>query len=346
MKFRLLRDAIFIEVYHRLKVPILLFIALISSSTLVYWYITEYTNSLFDCFYMTMITVTTIGYGEVINMGNQPEARFFTVFVAISGIILATYTFTSVVAIMVEGRINKRYKYLTLMNAVNDLKNHYIICGAGRIGTGIANEMLHTRRPFVIIERDASRVSDMATAHPHWLIIEGEAADDDTLQKAGINRCAGVFAATNDDNTNLVISLSAKQLNEEARVVSMCKDMSYITKITKAGADKVISPYQIGGLRMASEMLRPTVTSFLDDMLRDSERNYRFEEFTVPQRFIGSSISDLDLGRFENSNFLAVRKRSGDAIYRPQNSYIFTQGDVLIVITNPQEREQIEQLFL
>lgn len=313
---------------------------------MVYWYITGYTNTLFDCFYMTMITVTTIGYGEVINMGNQPEVRMFTVFVAIAGIILATYTFTNFVAIMVDGRINKRYKYLTLMNAVNDLKGHYIICGAGRIGTGIANELLQTRRPFVIIERDATRVSDTATVRPDWLIIEGEAADDDTLQKAGIKHCAGVFAATNDDNTNLVISLSAKQLNNSARVVSMCKDTSYITKITKAGADKVISPYQIGGLRMASEMLRPTVTSFLDDMLRDSDHNYRFEEFTIQQRFVGSTIAVLNLDRFENSNFLAVRKRGGDAIYRPDNNYIFEEGDVFIVITNPHERQQIEQLFV
>lgn len=345
MKFKLLRDAIFIEVFHRLRVPMLLFFALVSFSTLFYWYITNYTNTLFDCFYMTMITVTTVGYAEVINMGQQPEVRMFTVFVAISGIILATYTFTNVVAIMVDGRINKRYKHLTLMNAVNDLKEHYIICGAGRIGTGIACELLQTRRSFVIIERDSARVADMASQHPTWLVMEGEAADDDTLLRAGINRCAGVFAATNDDNTNLVISLSAKQLNDDARVISMCKDTSYITKITKAGADKVISPYQIGGLRMASEMLRPTVTSFLDDMLRDSERNYRFEEFTIPLRFIGSSISELDLDRFENSNFLAVRKLNGDAIYRPQSSYTFAQGDVLIIITNPQEREQIEQLF-
>lgn len=346
MKFRLIRDAIFYEVYQRLKLPLLAFVLLISFATFFYWYITGYSYTLTNCFYMTMITVTTIGYAEIIDMANLPEARMFTVFLAVSGIILATYTFTTLVAIMVEGRINKRYKYLTLMTAVDDLKKHYIICGAGRIGTGIANEMLLTHRTFVIIERDAQRHKEVVEAHPDWLVIEGEAADDDILLKAGINRCMGVFAATNDDNSNLVISLSAKQLNADARVVSMCKDTSYINKITKAGADKVISPYQIGGLRMASEMLRPTVTSFLDDMLRDSDHNYRFEEFTIPERFVGRTLSDLELEKFENSNFLAVRKIDGAAVYQPQFNYVFCNGDVFIVITNPHDRKKLEEMFV
>jgi len=295
---------------------------------------------------MTMITVTTIGYGEVINVSAYPFARLFTLFVAVGGIILATYTFTNLVAVMVEGRINKRYKHLTLMNAVNDLRKHYIICGAGRIGTGIANEMLLTRRGFVIIERDAQRHKEIIDNHPDWLVIEGEAADDDVLLKAGIANCSGVFAATNDDNTNLVISLSAKQLNADARVISMCKDTSYIHKITKAGADKVISPYQIGGLRMASEMLRPTVTSFLDDMLRDSDHNYRFEEFTIPNRFVGRTLAELGLEKFENANFLAVRKTGGEAVYKPRFDYVFCPGDVFIVIINPNDRQRLEEVFV
>ena len=294
---------------------------------------------------MTMITITTIGYAEIIDMSHLPEARLFTVFIALAGIALATYTISSVIAVFIDGRINKTYRYLQTMNTIEQLDKHYIICGLGRIGTSIVSEMVLTKRPFVIIERDAARVKEIQEQQPNWLIIEGEAADDDVLTKAGVLYCAGIFAATYDDNTNLVISLSAKQLNPDARVVSMCKDNSYINKITKAGADKVISPYHIGGLRMASEMVRPTVTSFLDDMLRDNGVNYRFEEFALPTRFIGRTVRELNIDRFEDSNFLALRKSSGNAIYKPSADYVFQEGDVFIVITNPQERQHIEQLF-
>lgn len=345
MKFRLLRDAVFIEVSNRLKVPFVAFTLLISASTFFYRYITNYTYSVIDCFYMTMITITTIGYGEIVDLSHSPEGRLYTVFLALAGIALATYTISSVIAVFVDGRINKTYKYLQTMNTIAELNDHFIICGLGRIGNSIVTEMELTKRAFVIIERDADRVKSIQEEHKQWLVIEGEAADDDVLTKAGILYCAGVFAATNDDNTNLVISLSAKQLNPKARVVSMCKDNSYINKITKAGADKVISPYHIGGLRMASEMVRPTVTSFLDDMLRDNGVNYRFEEFALPKRFIGKTVAELNIDEFEDSNFLALRKSSGTAIYKPSGEYVFQEGDVFIVITNPQERHRIEQLF-
>lgn len=345
MKFRLLRDAIVFEVYQRLKTPLLGFVVLVGASTYFYWYIADFKYTLFDCFYMTMITITTIGYSEVVDLSHLPAGRLYTVFLAVAGIALATYTISSVIAVFVDGRINKTYRHLKTMNSIQSLKNHYIICGLGRIGTSIVTELATTNRPFVVIERDINRAQEAQKLQPGWLIIEGEAADDDVLKSAGIALCEGVFAATNDDNTNLVISLSAKQLNPAARVISMCKDSSYIHKITKAGADKVISPYHIGGLRMAAEMVRPTVTSFLDDMLRDSGNNYRFEEFEVPARFIGASLGSLNLERFANSAFLAVRKAAGNSIFKPAPSFVFEQGDVLIIITNPTERKLIEQML-
>ena len=345
MNFRLIRNVIVFEVYQRLKYPMLAFLVLVVFSTFFYRYISGYAYSVVDCFYMTMITITTIGYGEIVDMSYLPIGRLYTVVLAVSGIALATYTISSIIALFVDGRILKTYRYLQTMNTIEQLNKHYIICGLGRIGSSIAAEMVLTLRPFVVIERDGARVREVEIQHPDWLVIEGEAADDDTLAKAGISRSMGVFAATNDDNTNLVISLSAKQLNPDARVISMCKDHSYINKITKAGADKVISPYLIGGLRMASEMVRPTVTSFLDDMLRDNGVNYRFEEFALPSRFIGSTLASLNIDAFKDSNFLALRKSSGQAIYKPQPDYIFQPGDVFVVITNPNERHRIEQLF-
>jgi voltage-gated potassium channel len=345
MNFRLLRDAVLIEVSKRLKVPFIAFTILISISTYFYYYISNYQYTIVDCFYMTMITITTIGYAEVVDLSQLPIGRLYTVFLALSGIALATYTISSVIAVFVDGRINTTFKHLQTMNTIQKLNGHFVICGFGRIGSSIVAEMELTKRPFVIIERDAQRVNAILHEHPKWLIFEGEAADDEVLTKAGILHCAGVFAATNDDNTNLVISLSAKQLNPKARVVSMCKDNSYINKITKAGADKVISPYHIGGLRMAAEMIRPTVTSFLDDMLRDDGLNYRFEEFFLPKHFIGQSVALLKIEDYKHSNFLALRKSSGAAIYKPGPDYIFQDGDVFIVITNPQERHRIEQLF-
>ena len=172
------------------------------------------------------------------------------------------------------------------------------------------------------------------------VFIEGDATDSNTLLRAGIDKASGLFAVTGDDNQNLVVSLTAKQLNPKLRVVARCNDTRNSQRMKKAGADAVVSPSAIGGLRMASEMVRPTVVSFLDIMLRDREKNLRVEELPVPESFVGRPISALNLKRFSHALLLAVR--TGDNwVYNPSESYAIAQKNTLVFMTTPEGRDEL-----
>jgi voltage-gated potassium channel len=196
----------------------------------------------------------------------------------------------------------------------------------------------------VIVDISKAEIQNLLETFPEEIFIEGDATDSDVLSEAGIADAKGLFAVTGDDNQNLVISLTAKQLNPLIRVVASCKDLKNVEKIKKAGADAVVSPTFIGGLRMASEMVRSTVVSFLDTMLRDKEMNLRIEEIAVPATFAGKDVSELDLGKYRHVLLLAV-KTEGDWIYNPREDYTIQLGDTLIFMTTPEERTELEKVF-
>jgi voltage-gated potassium channel len=162
--------------------------------------------------------------------------------------------------------------------------------------------------------------------------------------KAGIEKARGLFAVTGDDNQNLVVSLTAKQLNPNLRVVARCNEIKNSQKMKKAGADAIVSPTSIGGLRMASEMVRPAVVSFLDTMLRDREKNLRIEELPVPRSFTGKSLSALNLKRHPHVMLLAV-KTGEDWVYRPSENYVIAPESTLVFVTTPEEREELAGLL-
>ena len=227
-------------------------------------------------------------------------------------------------------------------NKIQKSQGHYIICGVGGVATHIINELCDTKRQVVLIDIDSATLEKAANGHREALFIIGDATDNSILIKAGIERAAGIFATTNDDNQNLVISLTAKQLNRNVRVVAGCNDIKNQDKLKKAGADAVVSPTHIGGLRMSSEMVRPTVVSFLDIMLRDLSAQLRVEEIKISDKYLGKEIIDLNLKRFPSTLLLAVRS-DGKWIYNPVANYVIKSGDTLILMTNPQERCTLEE---
>jgi voltage-gated potassium channel len=162
--------------------------------------------------------------------------------------------------------------------------------------------------------------------------------------KAGIEKAKGLFAVTGDDNQNLVVSLTAKQLNPNLRVVARCNEIKNSEKMKKAGADAIVSPTAIGGLRMASEMVRPTVVSFLDIMLRDREKSLRVEELPVPDSFVGKPVSALNLKRHADALLLAV-KTGEDWVYNPSENYVITAENTLVFMTTPEGREGLARFL-
>jgi len=310
--------------------------------TVGYHYIGGPDYSWVDCFYMTFITVATIGFGEVVDLSHSPAGRLFTVFVAVAGIGTMTYMLSTFTAFILEGDINQVWRRQKMQNRIQKLRDHYIVCGVGRVGSNVAHELVTTGRHCVVVDTELQHIENYQARHPEQLFLHGDATDNDVLNAAGIMHARGVFAVASDDSQNLVISLSAKQLNPKLRVVARCHDVKNVEKTRRAGADEIVSPDFTGGLRIVSAMVRPNVVSFLDDMLK-SDDNLRMEEIIVPAGFSGKSLSML---YFASNDYivLAVRQ-TGQWLFNPSVQHVVQEGDVLMVMTTPHGRTRLEKII-
>jgi voltage-gated potassium channel len=228
------------------------------------------------------------------------------------------------------------------MRTIAELKDHYIVCGIGRVGSYVADELIATDRAFVVVEASGEAITAHEERTGHELVVHGDAADDAVLERAGVARCAGVFAVTGDDSRNLVVSMSARALQPEARIVARVHDRRNVDKTLRAGADEIVSPDFTGGMRIASAMLRPHAVNFMDMMLRTSE-NFRVEEVDVPASFPGCEAQALGRGR----DFLLVAIRGSDGAwnFNPLPGDRVEGGCALVAIVTPGGRRKIEALF-
>jgi voltage-gated potassium channel len=295
--------------------------------------------SLLDCFYMTFITIATIGFGEIVDLSNHPGGRLFTVFIGFAGIGAMTYLTSTVTAFLIEGRINDALWRRRMDKHIHKLKNHYIICGIGRVGRNVAQELAATGRTYVVIDEDMRSVEVHLEKHPEQVYIHGDASDDDVLQKAHIETAAGVFAVTGDDSKNLVISLTAKQLNPAVRVVARCHEIRNSDKLRKAGADAIVSPDFTGGLRIASAMIRPHVVTFLDRMLK-SDENLRVEEVIVPSGFNSRSLAELEVP--DRNHILLALRENDHWVFNPDRTHVMRAGMTLVIMATPEGRKAVE----
>jgi voltage-gated potassium channel len=294
--------------------------------------------SLIDGLYMTFITVTTIGYGEIIDMTGNPAGRIFTMLVAFAGIGTWTYLFSTITAFTLETNLNHAYRRLRMERKIATLSGHYIVCGIGRVGSYIADELLKTEREFVVIDVNEATIKTHCERTGHQLYLLGDGSDDDMLLRAGVKRCKGVFAVSGDDSKNLVVSLSARQLNPSARIVARVHDPRNADKTRRAGADEIVSPDFTGGMRLASAMLRPHAVNFMDIMLR-TDNNLRVEEVVVPDHFVARNISSLG----KSHDWLLVAVRCGEIWhFNPAPDFRIEAGNALIAIVSPDGRRALE----
>jgi voltage-gated potassium channel len=298
--------------------------------------------SLFDCFYMTFITISTIGFGEVIDISHDTGGRVFTVFIAVIGIGAFLNLFSTTTAFILEGDMNEAFRRRRMHKVIDRLRKHYIICGVGRVGGNVALEMAATEREFVAIDEDENAVKRFEEKYPDHLYLHGDGGDDDVLVAAGIMHAAGVFAVTGDDNRNIVIALTAKQLNPGVRVVARCHEVRNIEKARKAGADATVSPDFTGGLRIASAMVRPAVVTFMDEMLK-SHDNLCVEEVKVPDGFSARRLASIG-PQSRDFQFVAVREK-GDWQFNPDPEFQVRAGQTLVVMANPNGRRSLEKLL-
>jgi len=320
-----------------------LFIVIVTG-TWGYWLIGEKQYSLVDCLYMTVITISTIGFTEVVDLSGNAAGRIFTMLLAFSGAGILAYTLSNFTAFIVEGDLKEAFRRRKMEKVVSKYKNHFIVCGAGKVGFYIAQELFATKRRQVLIDTDQNKIEEVMGTFSDLPYFIGDATDNNILLKAGIKEAQGVFAATGDDNHNLVISLTARQLNPRVRVVARCRELGNSEKMKRAGADAVVSATFIGGLRMASEMVRPEVVSFLDIMLRDKEKNLRIEEIRASASLTGKRVSDLGLKKFHQTLLLAIRTAKG-WVYNPPDDYTLMPDSTLIFLGSPEDREKLEKML-
>ncbi len=302
--------------------------------------------SLLDSLYMTVITLSTVGYEEVVDLSTNPAARIFvTVFIVIC---LGTIAFavSSITSFIVEGELKNVLGRKRMEKEIAKLKDHYIVCGTDETAQTIIQELILTKKKFVVIEPSKEKI-DKLSAEENILFINGDPIEDDVLLSAGIEKARGILLSLPTDEANLFVTLTARSLNPRIRIVTKGIDLKSHKKMVKAGSDSVISPTFIGGMRMVSEMIRPAVATFLDMMLREREKVLRFEEVTVGEEssLIGKTIKEARLEERTNALLVAIRRDDKkDYEFNPSRETAIQKNDTLILIATPDMVKELEKL--
>jgi voltage-gated potassium channel len=298
--------------------------------------------TLFDGLYMAFITIATIGYAETIDLAQSPVGRAFTIAFGFTGIATTWYIFSQLTAFIVEGEINVALRRRRMLKRIAGMSGHYIVCGVGRVGSNVARELLATEREFVIIDTSQAHIDAFRERNPSIVFLHGDAAEDAMLRDAAVERAVGVFAVVGDDSRNLVITLSAKSLNPKVRVVARCHDIAWMDKMKKVGADAIVSPDFTGGMRIAAAMIRPTVVTFLDEMLR-SDKALRVEEVRVGERHAGQTLGVIE---HRGSDHIVLAVRSGAQwTFNPPSDFALKGGEMVVVVSTPHGRKALEERF-
>jgi voltage-gated potassium channel len=303
--------------------------------------------------YMAVITLAGVGYGEIIDTSHNPALRIFNMFVVLFGVTITVYVFSVVTAFLVEGEITNIFWRRKMQKKIGELKNHYIICGLGDTGRFAVDELQKTGTDFVVIEGNVEVIKKFREHHhaagteDNVLVVSGDATDEEILDQAGIDRARGLIAALSSDKDNLVIIVMARQSRDDLRIVARYTDPKFADRMLKAGANSTVSPNRIGGLRLASEALRPHVVGFLDLMLREQSRTLRIEDLEVNagSPWIGQTIAELRMHQRYNLLVMAVKNVLGDNkfIANPTDNLRITTGSVLIAMGDVNDIKRARQ---
>lgn len=322
----------------RLALPLALVAVVGIISTVGYWILWRpYGASWIEAAYMTFITMTTVGYGEVYPL--SPMGRVFTMITGFAGIASLFYVFGVFMDYLVEMGTSGERRKRQMEKLAAAMSGHVILVGLGRVGHQAAEELTQGREPFVVIESDPERVA-WALEHG-YTVIEGDATEDEVLKKAGIERAKGLIAATGDDAGNLFIVLSARSLNPKLYIVARAEEASVIPKMKKAGANRVIDPYAIGGRRLANLVLHPAVVDFLETTLRRGGAPISIEDIIISEDspLVGRSIAELNLNRRYGVVVLAVI-RGKETLVSPPAEYVFQPGDQIVIMATVEQLER------
>jgi len=296
----------------------------------------------FDAFYMTLITMTTVGYNEVHPLSRA--GRIFNSFLIAFGVTTIFIAIGAMTQTIIEREFGEAIGKRRSKRMIDNLKDHYIICGFGRVGRGAAAELQHAGVPFVVVDSSPDRVERAVFAG--MLAVAADATRDETLHQVGIERARGLVAALATDADNLFVLLSAKGLNPHIYVAARAAEEGAETKMRRAGADAVFAPYSLTGHRLAQSLLRPHVLQFLDFTTKDIGMDIAIEQVRVAENseMVGKSIRQMQLGRDFGVTVMAIRRAAGQMLFNPSADSAVEGGDYLIVMGRPDNLRTLENL--
>ncbi len=326
----------------KLKIAVLLLLAIILTGMVFYHFIEgwDFLSSL----YMTIITISTVGYGDFYPRTNL--GKIFTMLLVIFGVGTMLYTVGLMAESMVEGRIRKIMGRGKMENTIKKMKDHYLICGCGRIGYLICKELAEAKVGFVVIDNNPEVLQKIEDEG--FIYYKGDATNDKTLIGAGMQRAKGIVCVLPTNAENLYVILTAKELNPRIFILSRSEEEHSEHRLLRAGADRVMSPYTLGGMRMAMAILRPAMLDFIELTTNRQSLDLRMEEMDVCEGapIIGKSLEESDIRSKYGLIIVAVKKESGRMIFNPLATYVIEKGDRLIAMGEDENVKQFYQVCL
>jgi voltage-gated potassium channel len=297
-----------------------------------------------EALYMTVITLTTVGYREVREL--DMTGRLWTMVLLITGVGTLFYAAVSSVELAVEGAVQGYFGRRRMRASIDRLSGYHVLCGFGRVGHQVAREFTHDGVPFVVIDNDPQKIEECSSEG--YLALFGDASDDAVLEEAGVQRARGLVAALSSDAANVFVTLSARKMNPGLHIVARSSSDESAAKLEMAGADRALSPYAVGGRRLASLATQPLIVDFLDIVTRGEKGiEVRLEEFAVPKEspLANHTIGELKIGERTGAMVLAVRSSQGQFDTTPSTQDIIQPNDTLIVLGTREQVIRLEALM-
>jgi voltage-gated potassium channel len=341
------RETLIPDVYRRLQRSVAFVLAVIAFGVVGYLIIGYPEYGLLDAIYMTAITLTTVGYGETIDLSNNPAGRVFTIVLLAIGVGSVLNFLSSLATLWADGEAQKLMRRRRMQKQLDELDEHIIVAGAGHTGIHVVTELIDTRRPFAVIEVDPERAAELpALLGREVPVVVGDATEDSVLLDAGVERARALVACVSSDKDNLIVTLSSRLLAPAMRIVARCIEEQIEHKIRKAGADAVVSPNRIGGLRLISEAVRPSAVSYLERMMREQEGGLRVESARIEAEstLAGASVRALTEAHIGGLHLLAILDSDDKWNDTPDADTPIREGDRLIFTGGPEVRTAVLKL--
>jgi voltage-gated potassium channel len=324
----------------RFAYAVFAFLAILAIGTVVFRQVEE--ESWVDAFYRTVVTTTLTG------LDNRPATtagKIFSIFVLFTGVAIFLYVAGALVEMIARGVLTGAWAQRRRRKMIENLQDHYIICGYGRVGRRIAQEFRSAGVPYVVIDLNPDVIPIAQRHGEHY--VEGSGTNDDDLRQAGLDRARGLVAASDSDVDNLYITLSARAARPDLQIVARASTEDTATKLIRAGADRIVQPYATAGQEMAKLMLKPQVAAFLEIVSTHAGPDLRFEEIVVTAACgrVGRTIRDLRIRRDTGAVVISIRRSDGSFDTTPSPDHELCEGDVLIAVGTEEQLRRLEELF-